>query len=439
MVRGDLEYGYEGGDEYENKGEGGRLIDIEDEEEKTFIELENNTARLIEQTDKALQVLRKKEKQLQEKEKSHKMQLRPDPKRTQPFPMYPLIESSGRQRYRPFGIGDVQAIVDKLPPVAEGGNLWLSKLESLTAGQLLALGDFRAVISRCLTDSDVRDIQISAGILGRVDEESFLRHQEQIGKVMRQKYPLPNASVMPKMKWDPKQNPRTYIEQCKETWLRHTGYHPGNEGSQREWFRQAILDGVPGEVSNNMKNNPDMLGSDSSVWEKHLIHHLTRAQDTCEKEQDNLKALQTQLLKLQLTEARQKTHKKEKGETARVMMAEQTGTPDLYPTPPWVPSHQRQGGYGGGPMRVRGGWRGRTGRGGPSRGQPGGGRCYFCNETGHWARDCPQLGRGGSDSRGRGRPSLPHNRGQGQRPVPPVPHQMPQWDTWDEWGTYQQQ
>lgn len=193
-----------------------------------------------------------------------------------------------------------------------------------------------------------------------------------------------------------------------------------------------------------MKSNPDMLGSESYVWEKHL---LTGAQDNNQKDQDSLKDLQTQLLKLQLTEARQKTDKskKDKGGTAKVMMvAGQNSTPDLYPTPPWVPDPPNQppnlrgGGYGRGYTRGGGGYRGRVGRGGPPRGQPGGNQCYVCGEGGHWARNCPLLGRGG-EHRGRGRP-ITHNLGRGlPHPVPPIPHQMPQWDSNDEWGIYQQQ
>ncbi|KAG7507165.1 hypothetical protein JOB18_025606 [Solea senegalensis] len=162
---------------------------------------------------------------------------------------YPLTFAPGhRDKYRPFGIGDIQAIVDKLPPVAEGGNLWLSQLDSLTAGQRLALGDFRAIAGRCMTRGDMTDIETQARTYTQPDEQPFTQYSTAIGRAMREKYPLPNATVMPKMRWDPKQNPRDYIDKGKDTWLKYTGSHPGKAGSQREWFRQAILEGVPENV-----------------------------------------------------------------------------------------------------------------------------------------------------------------------------------------------
>lgn len=190
-----------------------------------------------------------------------------------------------------------------------------------------------------------------------------------------------------------------------------------------------------------MISNPDLPGSDSHVWERHLMHHLSRAQDTCEKEQDNIKELQTQLLKLQHTEARQKTQEKnrKKGEPIKIMMtAEQNQNPDLYPVPPWVPPPlQQQRGYSGGSMRGRGGRRGGV-RGGPA--QPGGGRCYYCEEIGHWVRDCPHLRKGGGRggpaggrggrSRGRGWASYgPPTEAEPYRTNMPAVH----WEPPEEW------
>ncbi len=73
-----------------------------------------------------------------------------------------------------------------------------------------------------------------------------------------------------------------------------------------EWYRQAVLEGVPQTVKEAMKNNPDMAGCNTTRWEKHLIHRLTQVQDKTQLEKDQLKDLQTQLLRLQLGEARGK-------------------------------------------------------------------------------------------------------------------------------------
>ncbi|KAE8281758.1 hypothetical protein D5F01_LYC19141 [Larimichthys crocea] len=327
---------------------------------------------------------------------THPMQLR-QRQNMKGVGQYPLMASGEGFKYRPFGIVDVQALVDKLPPVSEGGNLWLAQLDSLTAGQRLALGDFRAVISRCLTGADVREIEIDAGTDDRSDDMPFTRVSTAVGKAMRAKYPLPNAAAMPKIKWDPKQNPREFLDKSKDIWIKHSGEHPGKPGVQREWYRQAILEGVPEEVKTAMKNNPDMLGCDSHIWEKHLIHHLSKAQETREDEQDNLSELQAQLLKMQIVKTKQELKKTEKSSAKVMVAAQQLGTLDLYPVPHWAPQPppqpfqpQPQGRGKQGP-RGRGGWRQRDGQfAKPTRwaASPND-ECRCCKLKGHWARDCP--------------------------------------------------
>ncbi|XP_024909228.1 uncharacterized protein LOC112486511 [Cynoglossus semilaevis] len=207
-----------------------------------------------------------------------------------------------------------------------------------------------------------------------------------------------------------------------------------------------------------MVDNPDMAGCESTVWERHLIHHLSRAQETVDEEQDSLKELQAQLLKLQLTEAKQKISNKKKQDKTnpKNMVATQPspqndlGDAGLHPwvppppMPPQRPSYQRfTGGYG----RGRGVWGGGRGRGGPPRGPQGRDQCYFCNQTGHWVRNYPQrqgsFQRGG---RGRGGPRPCGTNGwpcpiEGQCTTHPVKRQLPltEWDQWENWGDQQQQ
>eukprot|EP00064_Thunnus_orientalis_P024453 superscaffoldBa00010509_g24748 len=261
---------------------------------------------------------------------SRKTSLRPHPKQTQHFAMPLITAGNGGQKYRPFGLGDVQAIVDKMPPISEGGGRWLGKLDSLTAGQTMALGDFRAVACRCMSSAEEKEIEQEAKT-HRLDDNTPLLHVvDDLGQALRNKYPLPNTAAVPKMKWDGEQNPREYLDKCKDMWTQQTGCHPGKPGVQQEWYRQAILEGIPETVKNAMKDNPDMAGCDSHTWEKHLIHHLTRALDKVQEEKATIKDLQSQLLKLQLGEARQKVNEAKKKDVKNntVMVAAATGDMD---------------------------------------------------------------------------------------------------------------
>ncbi|KAI4874220.1 hypothetical protein NFI96_032033, partial [Prochilodus magdalenae] len=100
-----------------------------------------------------------------------------------------LTVASGQDRYKPFTIGDVQAIVDKLPLVVEGGSLWLDKLDSLTAGHRLALGDFRAVAASLHRiplgeeDTCVGDIREAGPVKGDGDPGVT---QDEVGTEVRQ-------------------------------------------------------------------------------------------------------------------------------------------------------------------------------------------------------------------------------------------------------------
>ncbi|XP_039644969.1 uncharacterized protein LOC120551550 [Perca fluviatilis] len=371
--------------------------------------------------------------------------------------MGPLFRVGAQDKYRPFAMGDLQGLVDKLPPIAEGGGNWLGKLEGLTAGYKLALGDFRAITHRCMLATDVRELETGAGTLTLADSVPFTRVSTAIGKHLRDRYPISKAAAIPKFKWDAKQNPRDFLDYCKEKWINQTGCHPGKPGVQQEWYRTAVLKGVPEPVKQAIEENPDMIGADSTKWERHIIFHMTRAQDNQDTEESGLKELQAQLLKIQLAEARQKINegKKDKDKKGRHVMALTAGppTPDLFPIPDWIPapphtqpqSYAQPPPYRRGPPQWqqnsgrgygRGGGRPGRGRGGPPRGRTPG-ACFVCGQMGHWSKECPQRGghQGGRGYQQRG----PYQPLQGPPTGPPqAQFQMTEWN-WAGWEPGQQQ
>ena len=211
-----------------------------------------------------------------------------------------------------------------------------------------------------------------------------------------------------------------YLEACKETWAKHTGHHPGKGGLQQEWFRRAVLEGLPEKIKEAMMANPDLPGSESHVWERHIVHHLQRAKDEETEKDKQIQELRENLLRLQLGEAKVRFNEgKKKHRQMAALGSGEPDTPDLYPVPTWAP--QPHGGRGAFTAPYRPGTpRGGYGRGrgrGRGRGAPGAqvpyGVCFTCGDPNHWSRHCPQYTAGG-----RGYPN------QGAAPVP-NPHAVP--------------
>ncbi|CAJ1053453.1 uncharacterized protein LOC125008963 [Xyrichtys novacula] len=212
---------------------------------------------------------------------------------------FPPVESSGGHKiYKPFAVSDTQTISDKLPPISEGGNLWLDKLDCLTKGQDLALGDFRAILALCVTPTELRDIETCAGTISCNDDRQLVTVIRALRNELRSKYPLPNGPMIPKFSWDKSLSPSEYLAQCKEQWSKYTGVHPSK--GQEHWFGDAVIKGVPADVREHLENSPDLPGSTCLVWERHLKHHLQRAKDRADKQGDDDKDMQRQLVKLQL-------------------------------------------------------------------------------------------------------------------------------------------
>lgn len=73
-----------------------------------------------------------------------------------------------------------------------------------------------------------------------------------------------------------------------------------------------MLAGLPERVRTDLEKNPDFAIANSTKWERHVKHRLQLEQDEAINKKKELEEAQGQLLKLQLTEARDKANEKKK-------------------------------------------------------------------------------------------------------------------------------
>ncbi|XP_061887011.1 E3 ubiquitin-protein ligase TRIM32 isoform X4 [Entelurus aequoreus] len=103
------------------------------------------------------------------------------------YPLFP--DNSGRFQYKPFAVADMQAIVDKLPPVSEGGSLWLNTLDKLTAGYTLSVEDFRSILYRCVSTQDGKNTEQQVGLMAESSTSPITPYVTNIATAMRSLFP----------------------------------------------------------------------------------------------------------------------------------------------------------------------------------------------------------------------------------------------------------
>lgn len=193
----------------------------------------------------------------------------------------PLMKGlKGEPVYQPYNIRDLEALVKQLPPITEGGAAWLRRLRSLREREELALGDFRAVGGRAMRGGDLADVEQIAGTTCAPNYVPYERVRNSLADAVRDKYLTPNTGTSPKIVWSPEHTPREFIEHAKEQWIMQTGEHPGQEGEHRDWFRSAVLAGLPERVRADLEKNPDFAVANSTKWERHVIHRLQQEKKT---------------------------------------------------------------------------------------------------------------------------------------------------------------
>jgi len=224
---------------------------------------------------------------------------------------YPLLRKAGQmggEEYKPFSFADMNCILDQMQPPAEGGGgPWMSKLMKVTMGHKIAVGDWRALLCGQTSAWEMNEVESIAGTKHLPDFTSFALYATDIGTAMRKRYPVPPGAMHSLVfSFKEGQDITEFLTKSKDTWTDIAGSHPGSGQLHTTLFRKAVLAAVPKSVREAIETNPDLPGCTTEQWERHLKHHIKRYTGKREEEQQSTDTAQTQLLKLQLAEARKR-------------------------------------------------------------------------------------------------------------------------------------
>ncbi len=75
--------------------------------------------------------------------------------------------------YVPWGGRDIETLKSKLPSLRDGANKWIASFEDETAGDMIAVGDIKVLLSKVLTRQEMEDILEDAGMKDAVGCEDY--------------------------------------------------------------------------------------------------------------------------------------------------------------------------------------------------------------------------------------------------------------------------
>lgn len=364
--------------------------------------------------------------------------------------MMPLVTRSlGVEQYQPWGHSDVQGLMTFLPSIRRGAGLWISKFESRTEGQCLALGDIKHVLSQLVGREELKRILDKEGladIVGNpvIDKKPFNDYRTRIWKALRAAFPNRfDQGSMTARKLKDDEDPTQWIDEETANWEAVAEADVNSCCVLKTSFRNAILRALPLTVQTKTKSEWKLNSMSHEEFKEFIRHHMELYREDKEKKETLDSDLQRKLLHRQLED-----HKGPKKAvqapvvaqtpehtgtvqassspiptTAPVATQAQAGTAVMTPTAqlapailnvpsvqqpmaylPWLQpqwSLQQQFGSprGGGQFRGRG----------RSRGGSRQLACYICNNTSHLIKDCPH----NTFNQNNGKPEA---EGQGQQP-----------------------
>ncbi|XP_048045690.1 uncharacterized protein LOC125267784 [Megalobrama amblycephala] len=203
----------------------------------------------------------------------------------------PILIRGRQGQYVPWARQDLEGLVARLPDIHEGAGKWIRLLEKETMGKILAIGDVKALLARCVGGAKTNEIFEAAGLqpaIGRTDMDATPLDifRPLIWQTLRRSY---TTQMDPKLlkgeQIGEAENPTTYIQRQLRRWKQELERDPEKDPVITTLFRTAIVEAMPPAVKTRLE---DVVGLNSKS-PKEFCDHVAHAVEQHRKNEQKLK------------------------------------------------------------------------------------------------------------------------------------------------------
>ncbi|XP_072559523.1 uncharacterized protein [Paramormyrops kingsleyae] len=233
---------------------------------------------------------------------------------TRDTPMLPLMVNGAQTQYVLWAGQDLEGLILRLPVLAEGAGKWIKAFEEETMGQLLAVGDIKAVLACVLGADRMERLLRSSGLVAATgtpvnDACHFDGYRANCWHQLRLMFP-PRLSVF-EMKVEPikeEESPAAYLQAQEKRWHTETEQDLQNPAFRGQ-YRRALQDALPKPVRSRLRQVVGLITMPEEQNREQLIHaiDLYREEEDCAKERE--RELAKKLNQMQLEELTAKKKK----------------------------------------------------------------------------------------------------------------------------------
>ncbi|KAK3524677.1 hypothetical protein QTP86_000612 [Hemibagrus guttatus] len=261
---------------------------------------------------------------------------------------FPVIIKGNDMAYVPWSFLDLTELIGRLPSICEGAQKWITRFEEQTLGQMLALGDIKAILSQSLGKAKMieifQNVNLKKEAEGQIyDPRSFGPHRNSILHSLRDSYPTQaDPRRVEKIKMEEDESVAEFVLKLQKAWREEMGGAWDETAASQTLFRMMVKKALLMEVQDQLDTVVGLSTMAWSTFEANIIHYVElhrRKEREAKKAADSLVM---QLHKAQLSELahnkqnimEKKKEEKSVAKQAAVLVAQPVAPPVAQPALP---------------------------------------------------------------------------------------------------------